>query len=219
MATEAILQQVAERGYATVLKKTESSVLRLATALGVPMAEERDPRVYRPISPVTQDMAKPNTLSSRYGTGAFPFHTDTAYWLQPARFLLLHCVNPGAGGRPTLLIDVSRWRLSREEESVLTRGLWIAGDRRPFLTQVMNAAPAGRHIRYDSDCMRPIGPSGELASALLRRKLRTSCPIQVAWAKGLLLIIDNRRILHARGKTEEPDPDRLLGRVLVGERP
>lgn len=213
-----IARQIADDGYSVVTTKSESSVLAIAAQLGVPFAETRDPRLYRVISPMPQEASRVNTLSSRYGTGRFPFHTDTAYWLRPPRYLLLHCRDPGSGRRPTLLIDSSKWRLNRKDRSVLLRGLWIIGGKQPFLSTVFTKTPVGVHIRYDRDCMRPAAASGELAAALTLRKIHSSRPIKIVWRRGMMLIIDNHRMLHSRGSASAPDPDRQLGRVLVGEK-
>jgi L-asparagine oxygenase len=213
------VQQIAEQGYAVVMARNESAVLEIATKLGIPLEEAREPGHYRVISPTPREISRPNTLSSRYGTGRFPFHTDTAYWLVPPRYLLLHCKNPGSGGRPTLLIDSSKWRLNRNERSALLRGIWIVGDKRPFLATILARTSTGMRIRYDRDCMRPAASSGELAAALITRKVRSSRPSKVTWSRGMLLILDNHRMLHARGAANASDLDRQLARVLVGEKP
>ncbi len=205
-----------ETGYVVVRAMSEPAVLAVARQLGTPVADVRDDSLYRLISPTDKEIARTNTLSSRYGTGAFPFHTDAAYWRVPADFLLLHCVQPGSGSRPTLLIDFFGWRLKRDELLHLTRGLWIAGDKRAFLCTAVTRAEEGARVRYDADCMRPTTATGQAASQLMLKGIRKSKPASVTWRRGMLLILDNRRILHARGKPTAPDGDRQLGRVLVG---
>lgn len=214
-----IAQEIVDRGYSVVMGRTKAAVLDIAAKLGVPLVESRDPSLYRVISPTPREGSRPNTLSSRYGTEPFPFHTDTAYWLDPARYLLLHCRHAGSGGRPTLLIDTFKWRLKHDERALLFRGLWIVGDKRPFLGTVLTSTPRGVRIRYDRDCMRPAAKSGEFASKLLAHKIRSSRVTRLTWRRGMLLILDNYRMLHSRGAASAPDPDRELGRVLVGELP
>jgi alpha-ketoglutarate-dependent taurine dioxygenase len=219
VAFEKLLRELSRNGYAVTRAKNEGAVLSIAERLGTPLREQRDSRVYRLISPTTAEASLANTLSSRYGLGSFPFHTDTAYWLKPARFLLLHCVNPGSGARPTLLLDTARWRLRAAESRLLTRGLWITAGARPFLATVLSPIFGGFDIRYDVDCMRPAATSGEEAGALIRRKIRASHTAQVDWIPRMLLVIDNRRLLHSRGDADAPDMNRQLGRVLVGDSP
>jgi alpha-ketoglutarate-dependent taurine dioxygenase len=40
--------------------------------------------------------------------------------------------------------------------------------------------------------------------------------ITVNWSNGMTLIIDNRRMLHARGRASCPDKDRIISRMLIG---
>ena len=65
-------------------KVTDENPVHLAEGFGRIAVEPRDPRPVRDISPNSEADTRQNTLSSRYGFGAFPFHTDTAYWRQPA---------------------------------------------------------------------------------------------------------------------------------------
>lgn len=217
MEHDAMLYMLSIQGYAVFQDKSMPAVLEVATSLGVPQVERRDPRVYRVISPTPVASAKPNTLSSRYGTGPFPFHSDTAYWVRPARYLLLHCLSPGASRRPTLLLDSSEWRLSPSESQLLQRGLWIAGDKRPFLSTILQSTKRGLLLRYDQDCMQPASASGNMAQPLIRSRIFSSQPVEIRWQVGMLLIIDNHRMLHSRGAAAQPDLDRRLGRVLVGD--
>jgi alpha-ketoglutarate-dependent taurine dioxygenase len=48
------------------------------------------------------------------------------------------------------------------------------------------------------------------------RKIEASSPVEITWKKGQILIVNNHRVLHARGRSNVADPDRLLKRVLVG---
>jgi len=42
--------------------------------------------------------------------------------------------------------------------------------------------------------------------------------VDINWSEGSLLVIDNHRMLHARGKAIRNDPDRVLKRILIKER-
>ena len=63
-------------------------------------------------------------------------------------------------------------------------------------------------------------PRGRAALAeeqLIRDFIDTSPPVTIQWARGQLLVIDNHRMLHGRGGSNDDDRDRWLKRVLVGE--
>jgi L-asparagine oxygenase len=159
----------------------------------------------------------PTSLSSRHGLGEFPFHTDTAHWDVPARYLVLHCENPGRGLRPTLLQDSRNWALNREHKSSVLRDVWKCGYVEPRLCTVGQKIGDRLAVRFDEACMRPL-----TARAIdLRNRLRSyieECPkTRIEWAPGDILILDNHRMLHARGTACTPDFDRVIRRALLGE--
>jgi L-asparagine oxygenase len=191
--------------------------LTLAHSLGQPQGERRDPSLIRPISPQPTDQARPNTLSSRYGLGPFPFHTDAAYWRHPPRFILFHCQHPGSGRRPTLLVDSHSWQLTSRDHRLLCNEVWRLETGRPFLCTVATIRQEQLAFRFDAACMRPLTSAALHAHAIIRDATRGSKVARVEWRPNDLLVIDNFRLLHARGEASAPDCDRVLARVLIRE--
>lgn len=201
-------------GFASVEGIEAADLLSFANGLGQPQADTNDPAIVRDLHPVAASRAAPNTLSGRHGTGTFPFHTETAYWRHPARYVLLYCVNPGAGGRPTVVKDVLA-PLSVRDLKALSSELWVVGKRRrPFLTCLVEAVGSRVRLRFDADCMRPVD-QGAVGRALMAEALDDATPVAVEWHSGDLLILDNFRVVHGRGSSLVPDEDRHLQRVLV----
>jgi alpha-ketoglutarate-dependent taurine dioxygenase len=46
-------------------------------------------------------------------------------------------------------------------------------------------------------------------------ELRSSTVMPIYWRARDLLVIDNQRMLHARGSGSAPDQDRVLARILI----
>lgn len=178
--------------------------------------DPRSPELIREILPQQVVDAKKNTLSSRYGTGSFPFHTDCAHWDRPAQYLLLFCVNPGEGRRQTLLQDSQSWTLATDEEELACRALWRTGHVRSRLCTVCERSVRGLTVRYDTDCMRPMTAEAREVALLLEANIEKSQQCEIDWEENCLLVVDNRRMVHARGKGELPDKSRVLKRILVG---
>src|SRR5207247_3391746 len=86
-------------GYCVLHGGDVEDLLVFAGHLGRPERDPREKVLVKDIRPQPKDAANVNTLSSRYGMGAFPVHTEAAYLPSPPRFLLLYCVSPGSGGR------------------------------------------------------------------------------------------------------------------------
>jgi L-asparagine oxygenase len=189
----------------------------LIEQLGPISVDPRNPEQVRDIRPQSIEDANKNTLSSRYGTDEFPFHTDCAHWHKPARYLVLYCVCPGSGNRPTLLKDSHAWELSDSEGDLACRALWRTGHVRPQICTVANRADGRLAVRYDRDCMRPMTAEARELSSRLELWLERSPTRQVEWEPECLLVVDNHRLMHARGKSNKADGDRWLKRILLGE--
>lgn len=215
--TDSLLTQVLRYGWHVTSARSAAEVLRILLTIGEPTGDRRTPDLYRIISPRSRAAARPNTLSSRYGTGSFPYHTDAAYWREPARFLALHCVDPGPGERQTLLIDSAQWTLSDSERRHFTNAVWRSDDYRPFLCTIARERDYLAY-RWDQDCMMAASLDTANAGAMLRTRLARTSPVAVDWSKDLLLVLDNHRCFHARGEARGPDGSRRLGRVLVRAR-
>ena len=74
----------------------------------------------------------------------------------------------------------------------------------------------GLAIRYDMDCMRPMTKEARELKALVQARIARSEQMYVDWQPLCLLIIDNVRMIHARGKSDRPDTTRVLKRILIG---
>lgn len=199
-----------------VTKFDRTHLLSLAAFFGLPTLDPRHPVVVRQIRPQDLKQANPNTLSSRYGLAAFPFHTDAAHWRNPADYVILYCVAPGSGDRSTLLIDTHKWALSTRALHIISTSIWRAGYAKPFLCSAIELEQQIWKVRYDTACMKPFYASGIAAQTSLSQLIEESRPVEIRWCQDMLLVLDNRRMLHARGAASAPDTDRILERVLIG---
>ena len=210
------ISQLEREGFLLTYGVCETDLIDLVQQLGPIRVDRRSPDPVRDIRPQPVQSAKKNTLSSRYGTDAFPFHTDTAHWDQPARYLVLYCVNPGEGNRPTLLQDSRAWQLDDAQKDMACRALWKTGHVRPRLCMLAERTKRGLAVRYDKDCMRPMTAEAHALEALVEFRISCSTQAQIDWQPECLLVIDNQRMVHARGKSDRPDTSRALKRLLIG---
>lgn len=215
MATD-IRRSLAESGYLVLPAFPQEELLAFASELGRPVGDTRDSSLVKALSPHMASNANKNTLSSRYGTGPFPYHTETAYWRIPATHLLLYCVNPGSGCRHTMLIDSQEWVLTRRDRSVLCNEPWkvVSGMTR-FLCTLLRKQGETLAIRYDSECMSPAVASSVRSSALIDEFVASGENVEISWNAGDLLIFDNHRMVHRRGPSLTEDTDRILYRILL----
>lgn len=193
---------------------TKESAVEYFSRWGRVVASSRHPELVRDIRPQPAREAPTNTLSSRHGFGAFPFHSDGAHWRQPPRYLVLYCVAPGMARRETLLtfpLD----HMGTSEALILKRGLWrVYGVREPFSARILDGIGGKEFLRFDDACMKPVDSACESAE-VLRQCIARSPEIRISWEHSKFLIIDNWRVLHARGAAQQIDVDRHHWRLLL----
>jgi hypothetical protein len=158
------------------------------------------------LRPVDSGEARPNSLSFRYGKAAQPLHTDGAHLAEPPDFVLLAAEK--ASKVPTLLwrCQIIHYQLPSYKD--LVHGVFLVrnGSESFFRTAV-----SGLDLRYDPGCMVPGDQRARRAANFFADV--TKSPAEHHWdAPGKVLLIDNRRVLHARASAED-EPGREIQRV------
>lgn len=176
-------------------------------------AKGRDGALEELIEPQVQKDAHPRSLSAQYGLGALPFHTELSHRPRPCRYLLLGCIDPGAPSATTNLLDWQALALSEEERCLLESApVLVRSGRRSFYSTILS--PEFRFLRYDPGCVEAVDERGNAALSLMKRRLANSRSATHQWRRGDILIIDNWRVLHARGHSELGS-GRRLARILI----
>lgn len=153
----------------------------------------------------------PNSLTSRHGAGAFPYHTDGAHFALVPRYLVLRLASGTVSHRPTELVDLMG-RIDDADERLLSTERWKFGTGRScFISTIWSSGG----LRYDMGIMRPAVPRRDASAGLVERLLASADPIGIDWIEGLTAVIDNHRMLHARAAGSGIPESRILERVLV----
>ena len=192
------------------------SLEELALSLGKPVASVPGRPPVDVLVPKSKEDSQPGTLSYLNGDGAFPFHTETAYWPKPVDLVILKCVAPGAGSRSTILVDGWNLGLDRDEVKRLMRTLMVVRNgRMSFLASLAKLENDRLSFRYDLACMRPTSSEDAIMLNSLHASLSDADHTQIVWKSGQCIVFDNRRMLHSRSESLIPDPDRRLERIYV----
>ena len=197
----------------------DRGITEIAQQLGTPVPSRRGQGIVNHLKPMSREQAHPRSMSAAFGLGALPFHTDGAYFPVPPRFVLLRAEEVTSEDRPTLLHDTHAL-FDERERALLKLGVWrTTGYGRPFLSSVWSdSLVAGQDVlRYDPCCMIPLTRPADVSSDLISRRVCETPPISLYWSQSRTVLIDNWRILHARGS---PSPvtrheQRVLARVLI----
>ncbi|TGN19096.1 TauD/TfdA family dioxygenase [Leptospira idonii] len=157
-----------------------------------------------------------NSLSFRYELGSFPYHSDTAYWQDPAKYLVLYCKNPGSGNRTTKFISLEDILNSQIKESILFENYFlIRKNFSSFYSRAITKLNNSFIMRYDIECMTPMNRNAEDFALFMSEIEKSIKPYEHKWEPGDLLIIDNKKTIHARSFSHLEDTDRILRRGLI----
>ncbi len=139
-----------------------------------------------------------NSLSDVYGTGEFPPHSDGAHLASPPDYLIMR----GSRSRkaPTLL-----WHFDKIIEAVGSDAkhaeFEVNRGARTFGVRFCTIAADGFRLRFNCDTMKPKNKSAANIHSWLREP--NVEPVVIDWQTTSLLVVDNRIVLHGRGRSEE----------------
>lgn len=215
-----ILAEVEMAGWAVLPASPNSSLLEIAALLGRPVESRRGGPLVDLLRPLSVIEAHPRSLSARYGMGLFPYHTDGAHMILPPRYALMRLAAGCSSDRATLISSPSVSALTEGKRRRLANDVWLVErGQRSFYASILSdtVLPGKRVWRFDPCCMRPAdGFSGESADILQEAMAAGVCHSQ-DWTEGEILLIDNWRVLHARGGSDSHSTGsgRVVERVLV----
>jgi TfdA family taurine catabolism dioxygenase TauD len=164
------------------------------------------------LRPLDTDEAKQNSLSSRYGKSTQPLHTDGAHLHEPPDFVLLLAETTSTV--PTLLWKPMIIHYQHPVYNDLLHGVFLV---RNGSESFFRTAASSLDLQYDPGCMDPCDERSRSAARFFAEVSRSA--VEHQWDEpGKVLLINNRRVLHARAAAED-EPDREIKRVAfrIGE--
>jgi alpha-ketoglutarate-dependent taurine dioxygenase len=189
--------QLSNLGYTSISSQVSSSVA--AAALG----HASKPVLLYPKESLDTD---PWSLSGTYGLNEFPWHTDGAISIKAPDFIILRAVKifehtyTDLLDPPQLLADALKKTVLRVRNR--------KGQVRYLPASI--SKNENRRFRWDPRTCEPITGIG------VDEVEMEPCSARIEWHDGLLLVIDNRRLLHRRPKIT-PGAGRILERTYVWE--
>ena len=212
----ALKAAVANTGCLRVDVEGESAFLELANEIGTIAPSPRAGELIEVLS-VEERSAKRNSMTSRFGTGSFPLHTDQAFVRVPPRYVLLYSCTPQFS-RGTELVRLSSLRWSSQDDQSFVRGVWsVDTGVTTFLTPLMTTSRNSheRIFRYDPCIMRPLCSLARRAAHALKVALESASITTHTYTEGECLILDNWNSLHGRAPGSGDEGQRKLLRISV----
>jgi hypothetical protein len=210
------LSQLRKDGYVKIAGiGTALELLALARSIGCPVPSPTGELV-KEIKPKSQGDAQQGTASAMHGTGAFPLHTDTAFWPLPCRYVVMRVFGDCRRATTVLRFDDVFRNDSGKLATLVERSIWRV------------KTPSARHYcsmrfrhgkdpgwRYDEHCMVPVNDAATIIHAQLPQALARCEAHKIEWSGDVALILDNWQVLHGRAVAPPNEQVRILQRIYV----
>jgi hypothetical protein len=188
-------------------------LLKLGRQLGE-IRSGRFGRLVEVLSPTDSSRAQINSLSAIHGHGNFPYHIDGSHFSTPSRYLIFHCTKANGQVAPTYILHQRDINFTVNENEAMRTGVFLVRNgKRSFYASILSKDVP--FMRWDEGCMQPKDKKAKIAVTALSQLPNNTKRTTIHWTKGSLLVIDNWRVLHARGQTTDQNSQRKLLRVSV----
>jgi alpha-ketoglutarate-dependent taurine dioxygenase len=211
------MQELAELetiGWARVSNiSNRAALLELARSLGRPIMTSTG-ELLKGLRVTSRSHARPGTLSSAYGSGEFPLHTDTAFWPLPARYLVFR-VQGDNRRRTTVLSFADVFQQCSPPALLLAeKAIWLVRTKLgSFYCSLRIQGHCG--WRYDGACMFPANPAARELRGLLDSLTASGRGANINWQRDEALVLLNWSVLHGRGPSPEDEKERTLERIYL----
>ena len=212
------IERLAVNGWTHCLASLRLPVADLVRALGYAGSKIQPLPMAKDLRPRDTGGARPGSMSSKIGLSEQPFHTDGAFRITPPRHLIFECLDPGEVLCSTEIWALNWVRLIHDRPTILREPPWLVRQSRSaaFYTQVLACTgTTGGLIRFDPCCMVPVQEAVEVGRETMAAIECYSRLVQIDWAIGDVLVIDNWRCLHRRADATR-SPSRCLRRWELG---
>ncbi|MCM4153536.1 hypothetical protein DHD05_18230 [Arenibacter sp. N53] len=193
---------------------TDIELITIASEIGNLLKHPNGQIVYT-LKPKLESEALKGTFSNIHGYGDFPFHTDTAFYKKPARYILMHSVRPSICDT-TVLSKIALWDLlTYSDKKNAERAIYLVNtNREKYYTSLIFRDNKIEGIKYDPSCMLPFNKFAKDFDLTFKEILTETSPNCIKWTENKTLIIDNWKCLHGR-KSVEKDCNRELKRIYI----
>lgn len=156
------------------------------------------------------------SFSYTVGYGAFPWHTDTAYWNVPARYLLLTSSEESPCATLYQSFATLR-RLIPDFDYLMSRAVFLLDvpGMKHYISPCIKRGNDVVGYRLDFHIYKPANEEARRLTEYVANELSAYYERQ-QWTGKNAVIIDNWRFIHSR-ENAECDKNRVLKRIYINE--
>ncbi|MGN1220224.1 MAG: hypothetical protein ACI4TU_04720 [Candidatus Cryptobacteroides sp.] len=156
------------------------------------------------------------SFSYAVGYGSFPWHTDTAYWDIPARYLLL--TSQAASSCATLVQSFASIRDGVcDFDYLISRSVFFLDvpGRKRYISPVVVGDNGEKGLRLDFHIYRPVNKESYILQERVGVFLKENFERKI-WTGENVIIFDNWKYIHSRENAYN-DKTRVLKRIYINE--
>lgn len=209
------LEILANNGWVEILGlHLDSELLFLSNSLGTVTSHPNGCKVFT-LKPKSGLSATKGTFSNKYGFDKFPLHTDTVFFAQPIRYMILSSNKPSDTTTTILSIKSLFENLNEDEKRLASNAIFkVKTNETSFYTRLLFKENGAKAIKYDPTCMFPANNSAKQIQTKFTELFKRIEVIHISWNEPKTVIIDNWKTLHGRSEVK-PDENRELKRIYI----
>lgn len=193
---------------------TNDELISLAKSIGQIQRHPNGDEIFT-LTPKDGLNSTKGTFSNKYGFGRFPLHTDTAFYVQPIRYMMLSMNKPSETCTTLLSIEKLFEKLNPNDEYIASRAIYkVKTSESSFYTSLILESRGIKYMRYDPTCMFPVNKAAKEFELKLHELFTLVKPESITWNKPKTIIIDNWKVLHGRSGAKM-DEHRELKRIYI----
>jgi alpha-ketoglutarate-dependent taurine dioxygenase len=187
----------------------KQTLLQIGRGLGH-IAQTRSEDIVHELRPLLRKDARNLSLSRLTGQGEQPWHVDGAHLDTPYRYVVFASPLDQPHLAKTQVCEAAKIADVADIYDLETIIYVFTSGARSFYSTIKRER---QFFRLDPGCMKcPTNRSRELLSRIAYARLKGEHSIR--WSKGMLLILDNHRMLHRR-MDASAESERVLYRVSI----
>lgn len=193
---------------------SDESLMLLANQVGRILPDDNGNKIQYLTPKMTGQWIK-NSFSYNYGLNKFPYHTDTAFWEKPTKFILM--TSKKKSSCETLLIDTKALfdSLQIKELNLFYNSVFtLKTPHETKFVSILQRENWNNILRFDPNIMTPFNLSAKAAVEIINAFIKEAKLITIKWTGENILLVDNWRFLHARSACRH-EPERILKRIYI----
>lgn len=209
------IKQLKEKGWIEINNNlSDKELVLLAESLGEILPHPNG-KIIDIVFPKQSEQAIQNSLSHKFGFNSFPLHSDTAFWIKPARYVLLTTESISQTATTIVTLKQITDNFNDNDYIDFEQAVYlIKVKNRTFYTKLKQQFETDYCFRYDSLTMKPSNKSAKNIEVRLNEILHSLNTIKIDWNSNKVVILDNWKTLHGRDAIQE-DLNRKLKRIYI----